>query len=115
MAYSLHIEIPEDEIELDEWLEAVETVDEAKLLSNPTNASNNNTNEVISFESNCGDVSVLINSEWVTCIFFSNGIATFNAVDDIESPKNPVHIVASKLAGILGAQIVGDEGEIYEW
>jgi hypothetical protein len=34
---------------------------------------------------------------------------------NIESASDPVHIAATKLAAALGAEIVGDEGETYDW
>ena len=122
MAYTLHIERNEP-ITLSSWKEAVSKTANIKLYEQATiNSTNPKTGEIISIKSNPGDVSVLLKtngflgfgkkSSWENCIYFSNGRGTFNAVKDIESPKNPLHRAAVALANELSAQILGDEGEI---
>ena len=115
MAYSLHIEIEDDEIDIDEWLAAVSGTPGARIDTDAATVMNPETGKEITIAAGSGDVSVLIDSEWVKCIFFTDGRATFNAVAGIENPSNAVHIVVAKIAGALGGTIVGDEGEFYEW
>jgi hypothetical protein len=115
MAYSLHIVIDDDEIDITDWADAVADIDGVKIDASDSTAVNPGTGEEISIASSEGDVSVLMGSEWVKCIYFCDGRATFNAVVDIESSNNPVHIAASRISGALGAKIIGDEGEVYEW
>ena len=115
MAYSLHIEIQDEELELDEWLNAVSQIEGVKLAEQATTVIDPKTNQSISIASGEGDVSVLIGTEWVTCIYFLNGRATSNASFDVDDASHPVRMAASGLASVLGAQIVGDEGEVYEW
>lgn len=125
MAYTLHIEKEDSVISLDEWLSAIRNIDGARINSGDVKAVNPSTGEEIVISSNPCDVEVLFTSggvlgfgkksSWEPCIWFSNGRASFNASDDIESPHNSVHKVASKAAKLLSAKIVGDEGELYTW
>lgn len=126
MAYALHIERPHSELKLDEWVAAVKRQNELKLLAEEkVEMQNPKTRETISISTNPGDVAVLFQSkgflgvgrtkEWRTCIRFFNGKATFFATPDIELPTDPLRVAASKLAKELNAQIVGDEGEVYDW
>lgn len=115
MAYSFHIVLDEDDIEIDDWIDAVGNIDGIKIDRSDSTEINPETGDEISIAGSDGAVSVLIGSEWVQCIYFREGRATFNAVADIESPTHPVHIAVSRLSGVLGAKIVGDEGEVYEW
>lgn len=125
MAYSLHIQSSSDSIELSDWIEAVTSTKGARLNSSGVTAVNPDTGEEIMITGNEGDVEVLFNtggflgfgksSSWEVCINFVEGKASFNATENIESAGNPVRIVASVLAKKLSAQIVGDEGETYNW
>ena len=125
MAYALHIERQSNELTLEEWISAVGRIENARLATGNSKITNPKTGEVISIESSPGDVDVLFStkgflrfcakSEWSTCIRFSRGKGTFNAPPDIEESNNPVRVTASKLAHLLGAKIIGDEGEVYEW
>ena len=125
MAYALHIEKEDSEISLAEWLSAVRTIDGARINFEDVKAVNLSTGEEIVISSNPGDVEVLFvsggflgfckKSSWEPCIRFSNGRASFNASENIESPHNSVHKVVSKAAKLLSAKIVGDEGELYMW
>ncbi len=125
MSYSLHIEKQGSEIELQEWISAIEPISNARLQSENLSADNPKTGEEVLLYKGQGDVEVKFNqkrffgfgekSSWEPCFRFSNGRASFNASEDIESSTNPVHQVAVAVAKALSAQIVGDEGEVYEW
>ena len=125
MAYALHIEIENSEITLDKWISTINSIDGARINSEDVKSVNPSTGEEILISSNPGDVEVLFSSggflsfgkkfSWEPCIWFSNGRASFNAAEDIESPDNPVHKVALKAAKLLSAKIVGDESEVYSW
>ena len=124
VAYALHIN-REKPISLSEWKEAVSRTQGVRLEADGVNAINPKTGETISIAGNPGDVAVLFSTkkwlglgkeeQWQICIRFFEGRATFKATEDIESPKNPVHVAAATLAKELGAQINGDEGETYSW
>lgn len=125
MAYALYIERESEEITIEEWSAAVGKLPEARLAMDVSQAVNPKTGEVISVPCGPGYVEVLFRKnsfpgfgakrEWCLSIHFSRGKGIFNATEGIESPNNPVHIVASELAHALGAKIVGEEGEVYEW
>jgi hypothetical protein len=125
MAYSLYIERNNSEITLDEWIAAINQISSVRLDNDDSTAKNPKTDEKITIRGNAGDASILFESsgfigfgkksEWVKVFSFRRGKASFNSSHDIESPKNPTHIAAAALAKYLNAQIVGDEGETYEW
>ena len=118
MGYSLHIEREGGGISLEEWIAAVEDIPEARIDSSAVEFVNPKTGEVMSFPGQAGDVAVLFpddESGWSKCISFSQGRGSFRASAVTDRPGDPIRIVASKLAASLGAQIVGDEGEIYNW
>ncbi len=115
MAYELHIEIPCEKIEIDEWVEAIGLIDDVKIDPSDIEIKNPMTNETLSFPGNEGDVAVRINDKWEKCIRFSRGRGSFNARRDIENTSNPVRIAVAMIAKTLGAQIVGEESEVYEW
>lgn len=125
MAYTLHIERTGSKIALSEWFEAVEAVNHARIQSADVQLVHPNSGQTISITSGPGDLEVVHmtagflgvgkKASWVPSIRFLDGTASFNANKDIESKKNPVHRVAKQLAQLLSAQIVGDEGEVYDW
>ena len=125
MAYALHIERNPQGFTLDEWIEVVSKQDGVKLAEGGVEAKNPKTGETTSIPGRPGDVSVLFQAkgilgfgrkaEWRTCIHFSRNKASFNATAELESPHNPLRVATSRLAAALGAKIVGDEGEVYEW
>jgi hypothetical protein len=125
MAYSHHIERNPQGITLEEWFEVVRKQDGVMLAEGGVEAKNPETGEPISIQGNPGDVAVLFQtkgflgfgqkSEWHSCIRFVRNKASFKATPDLESPHNPLRVAASRLAAALGAKIVGDEGEVYEW
>jgi len=125
MVYALHIERSPKGFTLDEWIEQVTKQDGVKLVETGVEAKNPTTGETISIEGRPGDVAVLFptteflgfgrKAEWRTCIRFFRNKASFNATPELESPLSPLRVAASSLAAALGAKIVGDEGEVYEW
>ena len=125
MAYELHIERPDGDISLEEWSSAVAQVEGVRLTDQDAVGVNPSTREEVRIPSAHGDTEVLFESggflglgrkkQWGRVFRFSQGRATFRATESVESPGDPAHIVAAKLASLLGASIVGDEGEVYEW
>jgi len=125
MAYALHIERSPQGFTLDEWIKEVTKQDGVKLVETDVEVKNPATGEIISIEGSLGGAAVLFsatgfigfrgNPEWHTCIRFAHNKASFNATPDLESPRNPLRVAASSLAAALGAKIVGDDGEVYEW
>ena len=124
MAYALHIK-RDSPILLSEWQDAISSIDGVKIDNSDIEAKNPNTGELITISANEGDVLVLFKSKgflglfnkfsWEHAISFSNGRASFKATEDIDSIDNPVHKAVAKISAKLNAQIIGDEGEIYQW
>ncbi len=125
MAYELHIEREEQDISLDEWLEALQSVPNVREKVGDTVAVNPRTGEEIRIGPNDGDAEALIvrggffgigrREEWITAFRFFEGKASFKATSDLDSPKSSLRIAAAQLAAALNATIVGDEGEEYDW
>ncbi|MEO1201446.1 MAG: hypothetical protein AAFX10_01980 [Pseudomonadota bacterium] len=125
MAYGLHIERQSGGVPLEEWLSALESVDDVRQRFTDTVAINPETGEEIRIARNDGDAEVLFREggflglgrreEWHLVFSFFNERVSFKAAQDIESPRNPVRRVAAQLAAALNATVVGDEGETYDW
>jgi hypothetical protein len=125
MGYSIFIEKDNADITLEDWKDAVSSINGIRLDSESVVGMNPKTNESISISGSEGDVSILFKTggflgfrakeEWRKALYFQNGHAQFNATEDIEDPKNPVHIAASKLAKSLSAKIRGEADEEYIW
>ncbi|MET0355802.1 MAG: hypothetical protein ABW044_03435 [Cellvibrio sp.] len=124
MSYSLHI-VREQSISLEEWISSVEKIKGARINCENVVAINPKTHKQIEISGSPGNVSVLYKRggllgfgarvAWETTIWFFNGRGSFVATEQIENPKDPTRIVAVKLASMLSAEIVGDEGEVYKW
>jgi hypothetical protein len=125
MAYELHIEKKSGEISFNEWIDAVLQIDGAALDGNPSVGKNPKTGEIITSGGNPNNVAVRFikpklfglskKEEWVTCIYYRKGRASFKATEDIDDIDNPIRIVATSIAKLTGAKVVGDEGELYDW
>lgn len=116
MAYELHIQRRSHELTIAEWQTAVIQLDGVRLVSNDSSATNPSTGEVISMANHAGAAEILLESgEWVTFFLFVRGQISFRATATIGVASDPAHIVAAKLAIALRAEIVGDEGETYDW
>ncbi|MFW1261790.1 hypothetical protein ACEV74_22600 [Vibrio parahaemolyticus] len=124
MAYTLHIE-REKTIDLEEWVNVIDSIDGLRIDANNREILNPNTGEIITIQGESGDVSIRNVTKgflgfgkqvsWDKAILFNSGRAQFKFVDGIEQSHHPVHIAVAKIAKELGALIVGDEGEVYDW
>ncbi|MDR6395213.1 hypothetical protein [Herbaspirillum seropedicae] len=116
MAYELHIERKHHPLTIDEWNAAVSQLDGVRLASKNTSAVNPSGGEVISINSHAGTAEILLEmGQWVPCFHFMHGQVSFKATENIQSSSDLTHVAAAKLAFALGAVIVGDEGEAYDW
>lgn len=116
MAYEIHLVRKPQGISIEEWIQAVATVPELRIANMPATASNPLTDATILVPAALGKVAVLtIQDEWVPAFRFVRNQISFKATDSIESATDSVHVAASALAKELGAQIIGDEGETYDW
>jgi len=124
MAYELHIERPGREILLDEWRTVVNSVPRLRLAEGDVVGVNPSTNEEVRVRGAAGDVEMRFVSgglfglggreEWVRVFRFSHGRVSFKP-GSVDSPADPIRKAAAQLAKTLGAQVVGDDGELYKW
>ena len=116
MAYALHIERKLRGISIDEWLQAVASIPGLRQTDAPAIVLNPLTGESIAVPSAKGTVEVLAeDGEWFTAFHFAYDRISFKATVGIESVSDATHVAAKALAEKLGAQIVGDEDEVYNW
>jgi hypothetical protein len=124
MAYELMI-WREDNISTDEWVDAISAVKNVKIDSSKTVAKNPNTGAVIEIEGKSTDASIKYSKgrffwqkeTWVHSFRFSSkfGFAKFPYSEELDLPDNQLRIVASQLAKILNAKIIGEGDELYDW
>ena len=126
MAYSLHIERPGATISLEEWIAAASAIASLRPRTSGYTAVNPKTGEIIELDQSSGDLEIALPQgfiartigkakEWEPAFSFSQGRGTFPAPDSIESPQDALRVAAASLAKSLGASIVGDDGEEYQW
>ena len=122
MGYSLHIELKNDEeLDLEEWLEAVSETEGARPAGTDGHkAVNPATGETIKIAGSEGDVEIYDPGEnaWQPLLHWNDrrGRASMNsrALPIVGGELvGPVGETVKALAMRLGAQIRGDEGEIY--
>ncbi|MCX4030296.1 hypothetical protein H0A36_26885 [Endozoicomonas sp. SM1973] len=125
MAYTLQIKRQETPITLKEWIHAVEATEGAKINESAISIINPHTGETISIAGHPGDTHVLLKpaedrgdihkSEWVHCFSYFQGTASFKVTWDTHDISHPVRTIAAALAHALQAQIIDDDGEVYNW
>lgn len=123
MGYSIHIELPnEGKIAIDEWLAAVEQADNCRVKEESGHSSiNPKTGETIKLGGSPGDAEIFDpdEEEWVPALHWreSTGSANVNgrAIGFEDGTLvGPIWDVIRSLAVVLGAQVRGDEGEVYD-
>ena len=125
MGYSLKIEKSDGSpISIQEWQAAIEKVPNVRLSIDDTVGSSPNNSQKIRIKAGEGDADVCVGHSgflwsrkpiWQRTFRFFEGRAIFKATEEVENPQSAAHKVAASLANVLGAQISGDEGEIYDW
>ncbi|TXI93390.1 MAG: hypothetical protein E6Q34_05575 [Burkholderiaceae bacterium] len=114
MAYSLHIESTKGPIPLEAWKKAVDTIEGARYVEAERLVTNPFSGERILVKGNEGDIEISTSSFSVG-ISFRRGRVTFSNRKEFDDPLNSIRLALAKLAAILDAKVIGDEGEIYEW
>jgi hypothetical protein len=119
MAYDLHIKRADaSPIALSEWLAAVKAIEGLRLFSAAEHTiTNPKTGEVISVDAQVGDAEVFFpdTGEWHSVFRWHGKSAVFTARFDPTKTSNSAWKAAVALATRLGALILGDEGEIYDF
>lgn len=114
MSYELHLE-RDPAISLQQWKAAVSSVAHVRLHSGGAATVNPATGEVISLGGVDGDAELEWEGGWALCFHWrTRGSISFQYTDEFEDPGSRVRAVVSELASLLGADVVGDEGEVYE-
>jgi len=115
VAYSLHIENTQGPIPLEAWKKAVDTIEGARYVEAESLVTNPFSGEKILVKGNEGDIEISTSSSFSVGISFRRGRATFSNREEFDDPLNSIRLALAKLAAILDAKVIGDEGEIYEW
>ncbi|QYX65301.1 hypothetical protein K2227_02910 [Shewanella putrefaciens] len=118
--YGILIERKDRKITFSEWIETICKIQNIKFDGNPQILKNRATGEVITIGGNPNIVAVNFSDkqskeEWRTCIYFKNGSVMLNIINDIENIDKRLKLTISKIAKELGANIVGYDGEVYDW
>ena len=123
MGYSLHIEMPDGEtLDLEHWLEAVDATDGCRAAGSSGHPPPLNplTGEVIAISGTKGDVEIYDpdSDAWHAVLHWSEGKGrasmSSRAVAIVGGDLvGPIGETVKRLAAHLGAQIRGDEGELY--
>ncbi len=114
MAYSLYIE-RNSPITVDEWLSAVETIDDLRIDESDTVGINPATGAEIRIPGRTKkEVAIWFpkSKEWIKVFFFWEGRILLKP-NDWDNPKSPLRVKAFELARKLNAEIIGDNGEKY--
>ncbi len=118
MAYGVHIERPDgQQIELEEWQQAVATTAGVRLAGEePLVVEVPSTGSRIISSYRPGDAELFdpALNNWVPAFRLFEGRVTSAAARDFDDASCNQRVIMRALAGLLGAQVVGDEGEIYE-
>ncbi|WP_223636525.1 hypothetical protein [Rhodobacter sp. TJ_12] len=118
MAYEIHIERDNGRpISLNEWMSAVSSVDFVRLADTATTiVTNTVTGEKISNPATHGTAELFdpTSQTWIGMFRWFNGRISTRPSPDFQTFNSQQRSAMRALAALLGAQIVGDEGEIYE-
>jgi hypothetical protein len=122
MAYEIHINrlgpdghsVP---VALSEWRAVVEQTPNVRLAGGDHEIANPKTGEVIRVANTGGDAEVLLSGggQWRRVFRWSQiGNISFRAPNDFNRSDCEIRRVAAQLARVLGARLIGDEGETYD-
>ena len=124
MAYELLI-WKDEGISLEEWEQAVNNCPLTKIDCSDIQGVNPRTGEVIVVGGKKGDAAVKFSEggflgigakvTWEKVFRFASSYGSFNYSESMELPDNQVRIAAAELAKLLGARILGEGDEEYNW
>jgi hypothetical protein len=118
MSYDIHIRRTDRDINLEEWQSAVRQTSGVRLISGDVPLGTTLQGQAITVKSSGGDAELFQPDvdRWVPAFQWrsSDGEAVFAARGDFDDRSSPIRTAARQLASILSAQLVGDEGEVYE-
>ena len=121
MSYSLYIKRATEPVTLKEWVEAVESTDGIRICDSESHTTKNpQTGATIGLRARPGDAEIFDGdtNQWHFAVMWRDGQAEFNAriiANAIDGDlSDPFWIMFLSLATKLGAEISGEEGEIYD-
>lgn len=113
MAYEIRIK-RQPALSLEEWTKAISRFKYVRLNASGTSIRNPHTGEVITIAGRRGDAEVFVAGKWRLFFRWQNGTVVFKPHRSFNEPKDKITFIAKRLAQILNAKLVGDEGEIYD-
>ncbi len=114
MGYEIHIK-RDPPLTLDEWNSAVLCTEGVRLDPSGTSAVNPLTGDRVFVQGTEGNARIKIGSDWWSCFRWSHkGYVSFRPSETFFDPDDVVRQIAKSLAIRLGAQLTGDDGELYE-
>lgn len=116
MSYGVHIQRADGaSIGLADWSAAVAGHADVRLAeSSKSRVVNPKTGMAMEAPSaGLAEVKLPSSAEWVPAFRWFEGRVSTNAPHDFDSENNWLRVIMRDLATVLGAQIVGDGGEIY--
>jgi hypothetical protein len=113
-------------ISFEAWQAAVESCDLTRLNDGDRTYVHPKTGAKLTIAGSLGDTEVFFrpkgisrlfgrNGEWEFVFHYFEGRVWFRPSFDIEDESHPVRKAAAELARSLSAEVVGDEGESYNW
>ncbi|MBC7147106.1 MAG: hypothetical protein H5U24_17155 [Thioclava marina] len=114
--YTIYIERPAGPpIGFDEWEYAVGKVDGVRLSTDEhQSVTNPKTGEVIGLRAGPGLAEIrLRDGRWQHALRWFSGTIVLRAPRDFDDPDSAMRRLLRVLAGELGAEVIGDEGETY--
>jgi len=114
MSYELHLE-KVDGIGLEEWKEAVDSTKNVRINEEDYVAVDPRTGSELRVCAAEGDAEVYFSteSEWIRILRFNHRIS-FKPTENWNEPEDELSKVIFILAEKLKAQVIGNEGEVYE-
>ena len=116
MAHTFHIERRDGPlISLSEWCTAVGVTPAMRMFTRRRHEIvNPSSGKKILWAAKKGDAELFFDGEWHSVFRWREGAGEFSPRFITREPSHPIWMAAAELTNFLGAEIVGDEGEVYD-
>lgn len=117
MPYQLHIQRRKGQIDESTWRAAVDATPGVRIIEvDRVRGREADTGIMASMVIGAATAEVNFGAMgWTPTFFWTAGRIRFNPPSDPDDERDPVRRTAAALAQRLRAQIVGEDGEIYDW
>jgi hypothetical protein len=117
MPYELHIQRRKGRIDEPKWRAAVDATPDVRIIeADRVRGREASTGIMASMVIGAATAEVKFGAMgWTPTFFWTDGRIRFNAPSDADDEQDPVRRTAAALAQRLRAQIVGEDGETYDW